>query len=149
MKTRLFFAVLFISFIFLNIMPACQNRERIALKDLPATAQSFIDEYFSLDSISSITLDTKDKTYKVNFLNQGEIYFNPQGLWQEVDVKRNPFPIALFDTLPAGIFSYLISTYPTKPVTTLRRTTHGYEVEIGFSSKQEILFDTKGNATKK
>lgn len=149
MKTKLFFTTLFVLFIFLNIMPACQEREKIALKDLPVAAQSFIDSYFSLDSITSITADTQDRTYEVTFLNHEKISFNRQGLWQEIDVKRNPFPIALFDILPAGIFSYLIATYPTEAVTTLRRASDGYEVEIGFSPKRKLQFDDQGVVMKK
>ncbi len=149
MKTKLFFTILFILFIFINIIPACQNREKIALKDLPITAQTFIDDYFSLDSITSITTDTHGRTYEITFLNRGKISFNQQGLWQEIDVEKSPFPIALFDILPAKIFSYLIATYPTEAVTTLRKTSYGYEIEIGFSQKLKLQFDDQGVVMKK
>ena len=149
MKTKLFFTALFISFIFLNIIPACQNREKIALKDLPVAAQTFIGNYFSLDSITSITTETQSKTYDVTFLNRGKILFNQQGIWQEIDVERSPFPIVLFDILPAKIFSYLIATYPTEAVKALRRTSYGYEIEIGSSPKKMIQFDNQGVVMKK
>ncbi len=144
MKTKLFFTSLFIIFIFMNIMPACQNK-KIEITDLPELSQNFIKQYFPLDSISSITTDSKDKKYKVEFFNRSEVSFNTKGSWEEINVKQTPFPIALFDILPANLFQHLVTTYPEKPISAIQKTAYGYEVKIGFSPKQEIKFNLQGS----
>lgn len=118
----------------MNIMPACQNK-KVEITDLPESSQNFIKQYFPLDSITSITSDSKNKKYKVEFFNRSEITFNTKGVWEEINVKQNPFPIALFDILPANLFQHLVTTYPKKPISAIQKTSYGYEVKIGFSPK--------------
>lgn len=148
MKTKIFFASLFIIFILMNITTTCHDNN-IEINDLPESAQNFIGKYFSLDSIKTITISTKEKDYKIKFFNHSEIIFNKKGIWQEVETKNNPFPIALFDILPANIFQYIITVYPQRPVSSIRKTTYGYKIEVGVTKKQEIKFDLEGNVTSK
>lgn len=148
MKTKLFFTALFLLFICLNVMPACQSDKKIAVKELPAPAQVFIQKYFSLDSVKMVTMDVKEKDYEVKFLNRSEVSFDSEGMWTEVDTKKNPFPIALFDTLPANIFQYIIKNHPKKPVTSISKKTYGYEVEVGIAKDLDLKFDKDGNLIK-
>ncbi len=147
MKTNLFFAALLTLFIFMNIMPACQDK-KIEITDLPEPALIFTKKYFPLDSINTITVDTKNKEYKVEFFNHDEISFDPKGVWTEVNVNQNPFPMALFDALPSDIFQYIITAYPQKPISSIQKTAYGYKIEIGFFKKQETKFDLQGNIIK-
>jgi hypothetical protein len=146
MKTTslVFKAVLFV---FLTLpFTACNAQKRnITIKQLPATAQTFIKTHFPNQATSYIIEDKElTKTeYEVHFTGGAEVEFDGQGNWKEVDMNRNLMPAGI---LPKNIATYIAQNYKGQQTEKIERKRYGYKVEL--ISDLELEFDKAGNFLK-
>ena len=136
LKLFVAFAVLFIA----APLVSCQDRI-ITVKELPATAQSFIREYFP---DSSVLFAKKDReltktTYEVTLQDGTEIDFNAKGEWDKVDCKRTPVPSQL---IPAIIAEYVETSFPGQVIVKIDKEPNGVDIELG--NDLELKFNKNG-----
>jgi len=122
---------------------ACNaQKKNIAIKELPATAQSFIKTNFPNQAASYI-IEDKDLTsteYDVQFMGGAEIEFDSNGNWKEVDANKSLMPATV---LPKNIAAYIAKNYKGQQVEKIEKKRRGYKVE--FVNDLELEFDTNGN----
>lgn len=116
--------------------------QTITISQLPSQAQSFLNQYFADVKAKSIEKQyiTTIVMYKVELVNDFEIMFNSDGVWQEVDAPDNktiPTGIA-----PSAIEEYVNSNYPDYGINEINKTGEGYNVEL--ISGLEMAFNELG-----
>lgn len=113
----------------------------ITADQLPATARSFIDEYFPETPVSYVKKDSElTKTiYEVVLQDGTEIEFDKSGEWDSVDCKRKAIPAAL---VPVAISEYVQSSFPGQMIVKIDREPYGHEIEL--SGDLELKFDKNG-----
>lgn len=122
---------------------ACNAQKRnITIKELPATAQSFIKTNFPNQAASYI-IEDKDLSgteYEVRFTGGAEVEFDGQGNWKEVDTNKSLMPAGV---LPKNIATYIAQNYKGQQVEKIEKKHRGYKVE--FVNDLELEFDSNGN----
>lgn len=110
-------------------------------KELPATAQSFLQQYFSDKQISYIKIESEflSKKYEVVMTDRTKIEFDGKGNWEEVDAKRNALPMEL---IPVYIKQFVDAQYPGVTYHKIERDRGETEVEL--SNQLSLTFDKKG-----
>ncbi|MCH5222780.1 MAG: PepSY-like domain-containing protein [Muribaculaceae bacterium] len=116
--------------------------QTITISQLPSQAQTFLNQYFADVKAKSIEKQyiTTIVMYKVELVNDFEIMFNSEGVWQEVDAPDNktiPTGIA-----PSAIEEYVNSNYPDYGINEINKTGEGYNVEL--ISGLEMAFNELG-----
>ena len=116
--------------------------QTITISQLPSQAQTFLNQYFADVKAKSIEKQyiTTIVMYKVELVNDFEIMFNSDGVWQEVDAPDNktiPTGIA-----PSAIEEYVNSNYPDYGINEINKTGEGYNVEL--ISGLEMAFNELG-----
>ncbi len=108
---------------------------------LPATARSFINEYFPETPVSYVKKDSEltKTTYEVVLQDGTEIEFDKSGEWDSVDCKRKAIPAAL---VPVAITEYVQSNFPGQMIVKIDREPYGHEIEL--SGGLELKFDKNG-----
>lgn len=122
---------------------ACNAQKRnITVKELPATAQSFIKTNFPNQATSYIIedKDLKGTEYEVRFTGGAEVEFDGQGNWKEVDANHSLMPAGV---LPKNIAAYIAQNYKGQQVEKIEKKHRGYKVE--FVNDLELEFDGNGN----
>ena len=112
----------------------------ITADKLPATAQTFINEYFPDSSVSYAKKDKEltKTTYEVVLQDGSEIEFDSKGQWNKVDCKRNAVPAAL---VPSVIAECVQSSFPGQLIVKIDKEHFGYEIEL--LNGLELKFDKK------
>ena len=105
---------------------------------LPAQAQSFLNEHFSGSKISYAKLDTDflERTYEVMLADGTKLEFTNKGVWKEVDCRYGEVPAAI---VPAPVIKYVNENYENAKVLKIERDSRGYEVKL--SNKLELAFN--------
>ena len=117
---------------------SADNDKIIDKSQLPAQAQSFINEHFPNAKLSYAKLDTDFfvRTYEVVLAGGVRLEFSNNGEWEEVDCGRAEVPTAL---VPVAISNYIKNSYPGAKVTRIERDGRGYELEL--SNDLELTFN--------
>lgn len=112
----------------------------IDIKQLPQTAQSFINKNFTNVKVSYATIDEEfmDTEYKVVFVDGSKIEFDKKGNWKEISAKTTNVPNT---AVPAAILSYITTNKPDAKILKLEKDRAGYEVSI--TGGLELKFDNK------
>lgn len=113
----------------------------ITADKLPATAQTFIKEYFPGSDISYAKKDKEltKTTYEVVLQDGTEIDFDSKGQWDKVDCKRAAVPAML---IPDAIATYVQTNFPGQTIVKIDKELFGYEIEL--LNDLELKFDKNG-----
>lgn len=112
----------------------------ITIKQLPKTAQDFIQKHFSNLVFANGEQDN-DRTveYTIKFTDGTELEFNQKGEWTDVDCNRNKVPDAI---IPAQIRNYVSGNYQNSIIVKIQKENFGYEVEL--NNGLELKFNKEG-----
>lgn len=105
---------------------------------LPAQAQSFLNEHFAGSKISYAKQDTDflQRTYEVMLADGTKLEFTSKGAWKEVDCRYGEVPAAI---VPAPVSKYVNENYKDAKILKIERDSRGYEVKL--SNKLELAFN--------
>lgn len=110
----------------------------VSKKELPAQAQSFINEYFASAKISYAKLETDflERSYEVMLADGVKLEFTKKGNWKEVDCRYGEVPAGI---VPAAIKNYVAENYPEAKIIKIERD--GREYDVKLSNKLELTFN--------
>ena len=96
------------------------NDKVISKNQLPAQAQSFLNENFADVKISYAKQETDfiERSYEVVLADGTKLEFTKKGNWKEVDCRFDEVPAAI---VPEAIKSYLRKNYPGEKVLKIER----------------------------
>ncbi len=99
------------------------------VSDLPAAAQTFLKKHFSTLTVNQVTLENKfaGKKYEVKLAGGGEVEFDKNGNWIQIDCQRNAVPES---AVPGKILQYVKQNYPNYFISSIDKEDGGYDVEI-------------------
>ncbi len=109
----------------------------ITANQLPATAQTFINQTFPGASIMYAEID--DGKYEVHLNDGTEINFDRKGNWDKVDCKLKAVPAHL---IPATIASNVETQFSGTVITKIDKERYGYEIEL--SNGLDLKFNRQG-----
>lgn len=114
------------------------NDKVISKNQLPAQAQSFLNENFADVKISYAKQETDfiERSYEVVLADGTKLEFTKKGNWKEVDCRYSEVPSAI---VPAPIKNYINENYSDSRVLKIERDSRGYEVKL--SNKLELKFN--------
>ena len=114
------------------------NDKVISKNQLPAQAQSFLNENFADVKISYAKQETDfiERSYEVVLADGTKLEFTKKGNWKEVDCRYGEVPSAI---VPAPIKNYINENYSDSRVLKIERDSRGYEVKL--SNKLELKFN--------
>jgi len=114
------------------------NDKVISKNQLPAQAQSFLNENFADVKISYAKQETDfiERSYEVVLADGTKLEFTKKGNWKEVDCRYGEVPSAI---VPAPIKSFINENYSGSRVLKIERDSRGYEVKL--SNKLELKFN--------
>lgn len=109
----------------------------ITANQLPATAQTFINQTFPGATIMYAEID--DGKYEVHLNDGTEINFDRKGNWDKVDCKLKAVPAHL---IPATIASNVETQFSGTVITKIDKERYGYEIEL--SNGLDLKFNRQG-----
>ena len=114
------------------------NDKVISKNQLPAQAQSFLNENFAGSGISYAKLETDffERTYEVMLSDGTKLEFTNKGNWKEVDCRYSEVPEAI---IPAPVKKYISDNYEGSKVLKIERDSRGYDVKL--SNRLELKFN--------
>lgn len=123
------------------------NETTITVKDLPQTAQNFLNDYFPNIPVTTVEMEAIGTTviYEVDLSDGTEIVFNSDGIWQQVDAPDGK-TIPTGFILP-GIMDYVNDNYQGYGINEINRSGEGYIVEINSSDEVTLTFNSIGEYT--
>lgn len=122
---------------------------QVSMNNLPANAQNFVKEHFSMVSVEKIDENSnwkiwEDDKYEVRLSNGIELDFDENGNIVEIDNDNNEaIPMT---ALPSKISSYLKANHANAQVVAWEKQDNEQEVELADGS--ELEFDAEGNFRK-
>lgn len=140
MKTNLKFLAVLAFTLFISLGASAQKRN-ITLKELPATAQTFLAKHFPNQATSYIIEDKGyiNTDYKVLLTGGTEIEFDGKGNLDEADGNKKALPVSI---LPKAIATYIAANYKGQEIEKFEKEKSGYKVE--FLNDLELVFDNSG-----
>ena len=123
------------------VVNAQTSNGKVNPSDLPATAQAFIKEHFSSQTISNVKAD-KDLTgteYDVVLSGGTTLEFDGNGNWEEIDGNKTALPATV---VPRAIAEYTSQHYAGKAVVQIDKDKNGFDVELADNT--ELEFDANG-----
>lgn len=125
---------------------ACSQDRVVKYSDLPENAKKIISEYFSVEGISSISIDREkgvDSEYEVRYDDGIEIDFSMKGELIKVDCNRKQVPAGI---LPEKVLTYVQNNYPSSFVTEWEKSDKktwkaelNSGIELKFNSNYQII----------
>ena len=114
------------------------NDKVISKNQLPAQAQSFLNENFANAKISYAKLETDFlvNSYEVMLADGTKLEFSNKRNWEEVDCRYGEVPAAI---IPVPLKNYLNANYPNEKVLKIERDRRGYDLKL--SNKLELKFN--------
>jgi hypothetical protein len=131
--------VLFVLAISFSAAHAFIGNDKVINKNqLPAQAQSFLNENFANVKISYAKLETDFlvSSYEVMLADGTKLEFSNKGNWEEVDCRYGEVPAAI---IPVPLKNYLKANYPNEKVLKIERDRRGYDLKL--SNKLELKFN--------
>lgn len=110
--------------------------------DLPAAAQTFLNEYFNGLQVTRVEKDDENGSdrYDVYLADGTEVEFDQSGAWTDVDCKTKAVPAAI---VPEAIGRYVADNYASLSIVQIERESYGYDIEL--SDGLDIQFDRDYN----
>lgn len=114
----------------------------IGSEELPAAAQSFLEDYFPGNPVSYAKKDREfaKTSYEVVLRDGTEVEFDAKGQWDNVDCKKSAVPAAL---IPTSVADYVQTNFPDQLIVKIDREPYGHEIEL--LSGLELKFGKKGD----
>ena len=114
------------------------NDKVISKNQLPAQAQSFLNENFAGSGISYAKLETDffERSYEVMLSDGTKLEVTGKGNWKEVDCRYSEVPEAI---IPAPVKKYISDNYEGSKVLKIERDSRGYDVKL--SNRLELKFN--------
>ena len=114
------------------------NDKVISKNQLPAQAQSFLNENFAGSGISYAKLETDffERSSEVMLSDGTKLEFTSKGNWKEVDCRYSEVPEAI---IPAPVKKYISDNYEGSKVLKIERDSRGYDVKL--SNRLELKFN--------
>lgn len=123
-----------------------QDEGLVPIDALPVSAQGFIKQHFSANSIVSVWQDTekgKVEDYTVLFADGTEVEFRADGNWKEVKSRNGQVSPKI---VPTKITKYVHRNYPNVIVKEIKKGRTKYEVDL--SNGVELIFNLNGKFLK-
>ena len=117
--------------------------KKVKPEELPVAVQQFVKDNFPKATIVSASQESDDKDYNVTLSSQMTLEFGKDNQWSEICTKKEAIPSNL---LPKEIVAYVQKTYPKTTITSIERSSQGYE--IGLSSKKTFQLSKDFKPTK-
>lgn len=138
MKKILIVLALILPFGVVSAFTLADGDKIIDKRELPAQAQSFLNEYYAGTKISYAKLekDFLERSYEVMLADGTKLEFSSKGNWTEVDSRYADIPAAI---VPAPIKKFIDENYSGARVLKIERDKRGYEVKL--SNKLELEFN--------
>ena len=132
------FLLLAVVFSFSAVLAFGGGDKVINKNQLPAQAQSFINDNFAGVKISYAKHETDflERSYEVVLADGTKLEFTNKGAWKEVDCRYGEVPSAI---VPAPIKKYISENYSAEKVLKIERDSRGYEVKL--SNRLELQFN--------
>ncbi|MGV3460586.1 MAG: PepSY-like domain-containing protein [Flavobacterium sp.] len=117
----------------------------ITVKELPARAQTFINQHYKGVAVvqASEDKDLFETDYKVYLTNGTEIDFDDDGYWEEIENKRNALP---GEVVPQQIAKHIKKHHKFQKITQIDKNHDGYDVTLANGT--ELEFDRQRNFVK-
>lgn len=137
-----FLPLLFISLVGMVVMTGCKDDDEdkiISENSLPASARSFISQYFS--SATVVTTQQDKDEYEVLLSDGTRIEFDIIGDWSDVEAAFGKvIPSGFY---PSAIDNYVATNYPSVGINEISKEIGGYDVDL--INGAELKFDYSGN----
>lgn len=106
--------------------------------DLPAVAQTFLNDYFNNLQVTRVEKDSENGAdyYDVYLADGTELEFDKSGAWTSVDCKTKAVPVGI---VPEAISKYVAENHANLTIVQIERESYGYEIEL--SNDLDIRFD--------
>ena len=108
--------------------------------ELPANAQSFINQHFS--GVTVVRVEGDNDSYDV-YLDGFEVDFTKSGEWDSVKSRGKAIPASVLSLLPEGILTYVASTHAGATIIEIDKEAAFYDIDISLGL--ELIFDLNGN----
>ena len=140
MKKSVFFLAALMCMM-MNSVATFANDMIIPATQLPAAAQTFIQENFPGQAVSYAKLDRDfgKTTYEVCLNNGVELEFDKNGAMDKVDCHYSAVPANL---VPATIANYVKTHFAGATVVKIDKERYGYDVEL--SNDLDLKFNAQG-----
>ena len=140
MKKSVFFLAALMCMM-MNSVATFANDMIIPATQLPAAAQSFIQNTFPGQTVSyaKVDRDFGRTTYEVCLNNGTELEFDKNGEIDKVDCTFSAVPAHL---VPATIADYVKTNFAGATIVKIDKERYGYDVEL--SNELELKFNKKG-----
>ena len=140
MKKSVFFLAALMCMM-MNSVATFANDMIIPATQLPAAAQSFIQNTFPGQTVSyaKVDRDFGKTTYEVCLNNGTELEFDKNGAIDKVDCNFSAVPAHL---VPTAIADYVKTNFAGATIVKIDKERYGYDVEL--SNELELKFNKKG-----
>ena len=123
---------------------SCDKEELISTENLPAAANTFLNEHFDSVKVLSVIREKEalsSAEYEVLLNNGVEIKFDKNGNWDEVEARDNT------DALPTSfiltpIVTYVQANYEDAGINSIDKEKVGFDVEL--TNGLDLVFNTAG-----
>ena len=122
---------------------SCDKEELISTENLPATANTFLSEYFADVKVLSVTREKEGTTtdYQVLLDNGIEVKFDKNGNWDEVEALTDTDAIPT-SFIPEAVVTYVQENYENAGINNIDKEKNGFDVEL--TNGLDLIFDTNG-----
>jgi len=137
LKLSLLLAVAFIAV-------SCEKEELIDVNNLPAVANTFLNDHFKDVKVLSVTREKEALSgteYQVLLNNGVEVKFDKNGDWTEVEARENTAAIPTSFIL-TPIVNYVKDNYENTGINSIDKEKHGFDVEL--TNGLDLVFDKEG-----
>jgi len=116
-------------FVSASVFTARADDRPIAVNQLPAKSQEFIQTYFKGVGVSYATADRDyfDRSYEVRFVNGTKVEFEKNGEWDNVDCHREAIPAGI---VPARIEEYVKNNHSGQTIVKIDKDRRDYEIDL-------------------
>ena len=139
MKKSMFAVLAILSIMF--FVSCSDSDKQIDSSELPASAQTFIAQYFPNQTILYAERDKDNGTryYEVRLSSGTEIAFDSAGVWIMIDCQYSALPAGI---LLDAISTYITDNYPTAIATEVEKEYGTYQVQL--NTGRELIFSLDG-----
>lgn len=124
-------------------LSSCSSHSQLgAFNDLPASAQSFVNTYYSESEVAFVKVEGSGlfAEYSVHLNSGVEIEFDHKGNLTEIDCRPSAVPDGI---VPQVIVNYVASKFPNAFIVAYHVDRHDQKVDL--SNSLELEFDKNGN----
>lgn len=118
---------------------------KIKFKELPRTAQLFVQKAFPAQRVLEVEMDEDDHTYEVKLSGDIEIDFDREGRWTEIESEKKGIP---HSALSERVYHKVKSAYPGQ-VRMVKVKRNSKETVVELSDGRKVKVDRVANLKSK